>query len=283
MTSAAGGQRRRRRRRSGRASGRGRWRRRRAAAPGRRGARRVTARPAAASRRAATKPSPPLLPGPATTSTGPSGTSAAAASATARPAASISVMPGMPAAMARAVGLGHLGGGQELVHVGILRATRHAAPEAPAAQRRAGRTEGGAMTVRNLRIRAAAAVGGGDRRQRPAGHAGARPAASILAGGFAGPVWPVNPRRREVQGLPAAPSAPSCRRRPTSRSSRRPPTRCPTVIARARGARLPGGGGPERGAGGGRAAAGDARRGAAAPAAGHRAGVARADRAGAAG
>ena len=54
--------------------------------------------------RAATKPSPPLLPGPHTTAiAAPArGASAAAASATARPAFSISVSPGTPCAMARA-------------------------------------------------------------------------------------------------------------------------------------------------------------------------------------
>ncbi len=52
--------------------------------------------------RAATKPSPPLLPGPATTATcDPGGWRAATRSATARPAFSISSMPGTPPAIVR--------------------------------------------------------------------------------------------------------------------------------------------------------------------------------------
>src|SRR5262245_12106730 len=52
--------------------------------------------------RAATKPSPPLLPGPATTTTrAPGGWRVATASATARPACSIRVRPGVPAAIVR--------------------------------------------------------------------------------------------------------------------------------------------------------------------------------------
>ena len=58
-----------------------------------------TSRPCAVSSAAATKPSPPLLPGPATTRIGPSSTRPLAASATAWPALSISAKPGVPAAM----------------------------------------------------------------------------------------------------------------------------------------------------------------------------------------
>ena len=60
-----------------------------------------TSRPRATSSAAATKPSPPLLPRPATTRIGPSSTRSIAASATAWPALSISAKPGVPAAMAR--------------------------------------------------------------------------------------------------------------------------------------------------------------------------------------
>ena len=52
--------------------------------------------------RAATKPSPPLLPGPHSTTTGRRAWCAVTASATARPAASIRSMPGTPAAIAAA-------------------------------------------------------------------------------------------------------------------------------------------------------------------------------------
>ena len=55
-----------------------------------------TSKPVSASRRAATSPSPPLLPLPQTTRTGPCGESAAAARATAPPAASISSSEGTP-------------------------------------------------------------------------------------------------------------------------------------------------------------------------------------------
>ena len=56
-----------------------------------------TSRPRAASSAAATKPSPPLLPRPATTMIGPSSTRPIAASATACPALIISAKPGVPA------------------------------------------------------------------------------------------------------------------------------------------------------------------------------------------
>src|SRR5262249_18567144 len=53
-------------------------------------------------KRAATKPSPPLLPGPATTATRtPGGWRAATVSATERPAFSISSMPATPPAIVR--------------------------------------------------------------------------------------------------------------------------------------------------------------------------------------
>ena len=65
----------------------------------------VTSRPSAMRRRAATNPSPPLLPGPARTRTGPSAPRPVATSATAFPAASMRVMPGTPAAIARASAL----------------------------------------------------------------------------------------------------------------------------------------------------------------------------------
>ncbi|CCD92896.1 exported hypothetical protein [Bradyrhizobium sp. ORS 375] len=58
-----------------------------------------TSRPCAASSAAATKPSPPLLPGPHTTRIGPSSTRSMAAAATAWPALSISEKPGVPAAI----------------------------------------------------------------------------------------------------------------------------------------------------------------------------------------
>jgi hypothetical protein len=58
-----------------------------------------TSRPRAASSAAATKPSPPLLPRPATTMIGPSSTRPIAASATACPALIISAKPGVPAAI----------------------------------------------------------------------------------------------------------------------------------------------------------------------------------------
>ena len=77
-----------------------------------------TAKPHSARRRATTKPSPPLLPGPQrTTIRPPDRTTRAASSATARPAASISTIPGVPPAIVDAVGLAHLGGGQELRQV----------------------------------------------------------------------------------------------------------------------------------------------------------------------
>ena len=59
-----------------------------------------TSRPRAASSAAATKPSPPLLPLPATTTIGPASARSIAASATAWPALSISAKPGVPAATA---------------------------------------------------------------------------------------------------------------------------------------------------------------------------------------
>ncbi|MFO1141412.1 MAG: CoA-binding protein [Amaricoccus sp.] len=59
------------------------------------------------------------------------------------------------------------------------------------------------MTVRNLyqalQARSVAVVGAGG----PPGTAGPRVLAGILAGGFEGPVWPVDPGRGEVHGLPA--------------------------------------------------------------------------------
>ena len=59
-----------------------------------------TLRPRATSSVAATKPSPPLLPRPATTRIGPCSTRSMAASATAWPARSISAKPGVPPAIA---------------------------------------------------------------------------------------------------------------------------------------------------------------------------------------
>ena len=124
------------------------------------------------------------------------------------------------------------------------------------------------------------AVGGGGRRQRPAGHGWrACPCQHsrrrLRRAGLA-----VNPGRREVQGPRPSPALSTCRTRPTSRSSRAR-RRDPDGDRRARDARLSAGRGPERSAGCG-AAAGDARRGAAASPPGDRAGVGRADRAGAA-
>ncbi len=68
--------------------------------------------------RAQTKPSPPLLPGPATTQIAgaPRGLIATTASATARPAFSISRMPGVPACDRQAVGLRHFGSGEQFDH-----------------------------------------------------------------------------------------------------------------------------------------------------------------------
>ena len=61
-----------------------------------------TGQPASASSRAATKPSPPLLPGPQSTATGRGAQRRTMACATARPAFSISVSPGVPARAAAA-------------------------------------------------------------------------------------------------------------------------------------------------------------------------------------
>ena len=61
-----------------------------------------TGQPASASSRAATKPSPPLLPGPQSTATGRGAQRRTIACATARPAFSISVSPGIPASAAAA-------------------------------------------------------------------------------------------------------------------------------------------------------------------------------------
>ncbi len=58
-----------------------------------------TRQPRSARIRAATKPSPPLLPGPHSTASGRGGQRRATASATARPACSISTMPGTPEAI----------------------------------------------------------------------------------------------------------------------------------------------------------------------------------------
>ena len=58
-----------------------------------------TSRPRAANSAAATNPSPPLFPGPATTRIGPSAISSMATVATACPALSISANPGLPAAI----------------------------------------------------------------------------------------------------------------------------------------------------------------------------------------
>ena len=63
---------------------------------------RRTGQPASASSRAATKPSPPLLPGPHSTETGRVPQRRTIASATARPAFSINVSPGVPAFAAAA-------------------------------------------------------------------------------------------------------------------------------------------------------------------------------------
>ena len=73
--------------------------------------------PSRASSRAATKPSPPLLPGPQATATAAPGgpASSAAASATARPAFSISVSPGTPYFTASAIGAGHFSRRQHFV------------------------------------------------------------------------------------------------------------------------------------------------------------------------
>ena len=95
------------------------------------------------------------------------------------------------------------------------------------------------MTVRNLsnalQARSVAVVGASER----PGTAGARVLGSILAGGFEGPVWPVNPRRREVQGLPAFASARELPEAPDLAVVAAPAEAIPTVIARARRARLP--------------------------------------------
>jgi acetyltransferase len=57
------------------------------------------------------------------------------------------------------------------------------------------------MSIRNLhfalRPRSVAVIGASER----PGSAGARLLANLQAGGFAGPIWPVNPRRRSVLGL----------------------------------------------------------------------------------
>ena len=60
---------------------------------------RRTGQPRSASTRAATKPSPPLFPGPQSTATGCGGHRRETASATLRPAVSISSMPGTPPAI----------------------------------------------------------------------------------------------------------------------------------------------------------------------------------------
>lgn len=63
-------------------------------------------------------------------------------------------------------------------------------------------SRGGAGLERLLAPRSVAVVGASDDPTR----IGGRPVAYLKAGGFAGPVYPVNPRRETVQGLPAYPS-----------------------------------------------------------------------------
>ena len=76
----------------------------------------MTSRPAAARSRAATKPSPPLLPGPATTRTGPGGHQRRDGLGDRAAGGLHQGHAGDAAGDRAAVGLGHLGGGQKLVH-----------------------------------------------------------------------------------------------------------------------------------------------------------------------
>ena len=117
MTSAAGGQRRRRGDRRRRPSGRGRC----AASPrsraGSPSSATVTARARRpASRRAATKPSPPLLPGPATHQHRPVGHQRRGGLGDGAAGGLHQRHAGRAAGDGQPVGLGHLGGGQQLVH-----------------------------------------------------------------------------------------------------------------------------------------------------------------------
>ncbi len=96
------------------------------------------------------------------------------------------------------------------------------------------------MSIRNLDPvldpRSVAVIGASERMET----AGARVLARIVAGGFAGEVWPVNPRRRQVQGLACFASAVDLPRAPDLAVVAAPADAVPTVIAElgARGCRV---------------------------------------------
>ncbi len=70
------------------------------------------------------------------------------------------------------------------------------------------------MSVRNLQpLLAPRSIAVFGASERP-GSLGAAVMRNLLAGGFAGPVWPVNPRHASC---PAPPAPPICPSRPTSR------------------------------------------------------------------
>ena len=171
-------------------------------ARGRRAGRGVTVRPAAARRRAATKPSPPLLPGPATTRTGPSRTRRSGGVGDgARRRLPSGSMPGVPAAIVRrsasAISAAVRSSCMWMRASGMRpdRRERRKAGAATIATR-----EGAAVTARNLEValnpRSVAVFGASERPGTPRRGADGEPARGRLPG----PIWPVNPRRRTVFG-----------------------------------------------------------------------------------
>ena len=71
-----------------------------------------------------------------------------------------------------------------------------------------------------VRPRSVAIIGASDEPAR----IGGRPIAYMKERGFQGEIWPVNPKRATVQGLPAFASVEALPARPTSRSSPSPPS-----------------------------------------------------------
>ena len=87
------------------------------------------------------------------------------------------------------------------------------------------------MTIRNLeyalRPSSIAVIGASD----DGGSVGEKLTENVLGGGFAGPVYLVNPKRRRIAGQEASRASTSCLRRRTSRSSPRRQTRFQGLIA----------------------------------------------------
>lgn len=97
--------------------------------------------------------------------------------------------------------------------------------------RKRGQRKGGTMTIRNLdpvlEPRSVAVFGA---TERP-GAAATVVMTNLLAGGFEGPIWPVNPNRREVMGLPCHASAEALPETPDLAVIAAPPETTPGIIA----------------------------------------------------